>query len=405
VPGEQHVGHRTMTDKRVSPRQENRKAEISGLLVDLFRKPAEQLWITYSVIAVCVVICTYLNLSEESSLYSRITEDLIPSSVIIWSGAYWGLLTSAFVHFDIWHIVFNMWWLKDFGKLLEPTMGRSRYFMFIIAAAVISSGAELAVTSEVGIGFSGVVYAMFGYLLAARHTQPAYQQILTKQTIIWLLGWLVLCVVLTYTQVWRVANAAHIAGLLFGYCVGNALVAQVRVALNKAALSALIALTILSFVYMPWSETWKHRKFYAEMIAVGDAAAAGNAEAQYKYSGILHRYGKKTEEMSWLKKAASQQHLPAMNALAWNLATDRDDTLRDGNGVVKLAEKACQKDNWNNSQYIDTLAAAYAEVERWNDAVKTQRLAITKSGTESAETKASFESRLQQYLRHEKARE
>jgi hypothetical protein len=316
-----------------------------------------------------------------------------------------GLLTSAFVHFDIWHVLFNMWWLKDFGALLEPTLGRSRYILFVIVSAVVSSGAELAVTSQTGVGFSGVVYAMFGYLLAARRTQPAYQQILTKQTVIWLLGWLILCVVLTYAQVWRVANAAHMAGFLFGYCVGNVFAAQVRVVLNKAALSALIAVTVLSVVYMPWSETWKHRRTYAEMIAIGNAAAAGNAEAQYKYSGILSRYGKKAEETSWLKKAANQQYLPAMNALAWNLATDRDDALRDGNEAVKLAEQACQRDNWKNSQYVDTLAAAYAEVERWNDAAKTQKLAITKSEGESAETKATFESRLQQYLRREKVRE
>jgi membrane associated rhomboid family serine protease len=395
-----------MTEMKESPNQKSSQSEWGGLLVDFFRNPSGKPWITYSVIAVCVGICAYFNLSQESAaVYTWLREILIPSSIIIWSGAYWGLLTSAFVHFDVWHVLFNMWWLKDFGALLEPTLGRSKYLLFVIASAVVSSGAELAVTSQTGVGFSGVVYAMFGYLLAARHTQPTYQQILTKQTTIWLIGWLVLCIALTYTKVWQVANAAHIAGFLFGYCVGNALTARVHVALNKATLSALIVLTVMSVVYMPWSETWKQRRAYAEIIAIGDAAAAGNAEAQYKYSGILSQYGKKAEEMSWLKKAAGQQHIPAMNALAWNLATDRDDTVRDGNEAVKIAEKVCEKDNWNNSQYIDTLAAAYAEVERWNDAVKTQRLAITKSGTESAETKATFESRLQQYLRHEKVRE
>jgi len=385
--------------------QNSDKTEWGGLLIDIFRNPSGKPWITYSVIVICVGICAYFNMYQESALYTRLTEVLIPSSILIWSGAYWGLLTSAFVHFDIWHVLFNMWWLKDFGALLEPTLGRSKYLLFIIASAFVSSGAELAVTSQTGVGFSGVVYAMFGYLLAARHTQLMYQQVLTKQTIIWLLGWLILCIALTYTKVWQVANAAHIAGFLFGYIIGNAFAARVRVALNKAALSALIAMTILSVVYMPWSETWKHRRAYAEMIAIGDAAAAGNAEAQYKYSGILSQYGKKAEEMSWLKKAASQQHLPAMNTLAWNLATDLDDTVRDGNEAVKLAEKVCQMDNWKDPQYIDTLAAAYAEVERWNDAVKIQSLAITKLGTESAETKASFESRLKQYFRHEKARE
>ncbi len=55
--------------------------------------------------------------------------------------------------------------------------------------------------------------------------------------------------------------------------------------------------------------------------------------------------------------------------------------------------------------HLDTLAAAYDEVERWNDTVKTRQLAISKLGTQAEETKASFDGRLKQYLRHEKARE
>jgi tetratricopeptide (TPR) repeat protein len=309
------------------------------------------------------------------------------------------------VHSDIWHVLFNMWWLKDFGTLLESTLGRSKYFFFVVISAVVSSGAQLAITSQTGMGFSGVVYAMFGYLLAARHTEQRYQRILTKQTMIWLLGWIVLCIILTYTEIWRVANAAHIAGFLFGYCVGNTLTARVRVTLNKAALFALIALAVLSMVYMPWSETWRYRSAYANIIAIGNQAAAGNPEAQYKYAHILIQHGKKAEAMSWLRKSASQNYVPGMNELAWTLATDRDDALRDGTEAARLAEGACQKDNWKEPQYMDTLAAAYAELERWNDAVKTQKVAISKLGAESAKIRASFEARLQQYSRHEKARE
>lgn len=394
-----------MQNKNEPPGQESRKLEVGGFLVELFTKPAEKPWITYSVIVLCVAVCAYLNLSRESSLYARFTQILVPSSVAIWSGAYWGLLTSAFVHFDVWHIAFNMWWLRDFGLLLEPTMGRSKYFMLIVTAAVVSSGAELAFASQTGIGFSGVVYAMFGYALAARHSEPVYQRIITKQTAVWLLGWLILCVVLTYTQVWRVANAAHIAGFLFGYCIGKFFVARVRTTLSKIALSALIVLTILSVAYMPWSETWRHRAAFAKIIAIEDAAAGGNPDAQYRYAGILIRYGKKTEAMSWLKKSASQNHVPAMNDLAWTLATDRDDKLRDGAEAVKLAENACQNDNWKSSQYVDTLAAAYAEMGRWDDAVKTQKLAISKFEGKDEKSKASYDSRLRQYLKHERVRE
>ena len=394
-----------MTDNTDLPDQRKGKIETGGFLVEFFRKPGERPWVTYLAIGVCAAICAYFNLPRESSSHLPIAEFLVPSSFSMWSGAYWGLLTSAFVHFEAWHIFFNMWWLKDFGALLELTLGRPKYSLFIMAAAVVSSGAELAVTSRIGIGFSGVVYAMFGYLLAARRVQPAYQQIITRQTIIWLLGWIILCIVLTYAKVLRVANATHVAGFLFGYCVGNAFTVQVRVALNKTALAVLAAVTVLSVAYMPWSETWKHRAAYAGIIAVSREAEAGNPEAQYNYSGILAQYGKKEEAISWLRKSAYRSHVPAMNALAWILATDRDDAFRGGPEAVKLAEKACERDNWKEAAYVDTLAAAYAEVERWDDAVRTQKLAISRLAGETVKTKASFEARLRNYSQHEKVRE
>jgi tetratricopeptide (TPR) repeat protein/membrane associated rhomboid family serine protease len=212
-------------------------------------------WITYAVIAICGVIFA-LGLDKESLFYIRLSRILVPRGAAIWKGAYWGLLTSALVHGAFWHILFNMWWLKDFGALLEPTMGRVKYLLFIIAAAIVSSGAELALTNDTGIGFSGVVYAMFGYALAARHIKPLYQQLVTKQTIVWLLGWLVLCIILTVTGVWNIANGSHIAGFFFGYCIGNAFIARAYVTLSRLGLVLLIVLTVLSATYMPWSELW-----------------------------------------------------------------------------------------------------------------------------------------------------
>ena len=149
-------------------------------------------WVSYAVIAICVAVFAFLNLATEASFFESIATTLAPSNIDIWAGAYWGLITTAFVHIGIWHVAFNMWWAKDFGAVLEPTMGRSRYLLFILAAAFVSSGAQLALSGQTGIGFSGVVYAMFGYGLAARHAEPCYQHIVNSSTIKWLLGWLVL---------------------------------------------------------------------------------------------------------------------------------------------------------------------------------------------------------------------
>ncbi len=68
-----------------------------------------------------------------------------------------------------------------------------------------------------------------------------------------------------------------------------------------------------------------------------------------------------------------------MNAevnLAWVLATSSDDSLRNGARAVQLAEDVAQSAGHPNAILLRTLAAAYAEVGRFNDAVATAEQAI-----------------------------
>lgn len=50
------------------------------------------------------------------------------------------------------------------------------------------------------------------------------------------------------------------------------------------------------------------------------------------------------------------------NDLAWYLATSRADEIRNGAEAMRLARRACDGTGWRNVNYLDTMAAAYAEV-------------------------------------------
>jgi tetratricopeptide (TPR) repeat protein len=63
--------------------------------------------------------------------------------------------------------------------------------------------------------------------------------------------------------------------------------------------------------------------------------------------------------------------LPAINNLAWLLATHTDDQFRNGDKAVRLGEHACKLTNWNVPVLMGTLAAAYAEAKRFNEAIST----------------------------------
>ncbi|HXC97996.1 MAG TPA: tetratricopeptide repeat protein, partial [Verrucomicrobiae bacterium] len=77
-----------------------------------------------------------------------------------------------------------------------------------------------------------------------------------------------------------------------------------------------------------------------------------------------------------------------MNHLAWALAVSPDDRLRNGAEAVQWAERACEMTQYGRPAYITTLAAAYAEAGRYNDAVaavqKARAVALEKGQSDVA---------------------
>jgi hypothetical protein len=65
-----------------------------------------------------------------------------------------------------------------------------------------------------------------------------------------------------------------------------------------------------------------------------------------------------------------------LNNRAWWLATSPDLKVRDGARAVQLAEHACELTHYQKTIYIGTLAAAYAEAGRFDDAISMAEKAI-----------------------------
>jgi len=65
----------------------------------------------------------------------------------------------------------------------------------------------------------------------------------------------------------------------------------------------------------------------------------------------------------------SPNHIPALNNLAWLLATHHEDSVRDGKRAVELAERACELTDRKQAVLMGTLAAAYAEAGQYPEAV------------------------------------
>ena len=88
--------------------------------------------------------------------------------------------------------------------------------------------------------------------------------------------------------------------------------------------------------------------------------------------------GKYAAAMAQLEKAVAVEpnNLRPVNDLAWLLATCPQDDVRNGARAIQLAERACNVTRHTNPVLLGTLAAAYAEVGRFPEAIDTARKAL-----------------------------
>lgn len=124
------------------------------------------------------------------------------------------------------------------------------------------------------------------------------------------------------------------------------------------------------------------------------------ADVHYNLGDALYRRGASGDAASAFRLALLMDptYHAAANYLAWILATSHDDSQRDGEEAVRLAERLCADIGWDQPRVLDTLAAAYAEAGRFDDAVRTSKRAVelmVRDGT--AEGAATSRGRLALY--------
>src|SRR5579871_6289689 len=138
-------------------------------------------------------------------------------------GQFWRLVTSALLHLDILHLVFNLYWLWVLGTVVERVYGDWKTALLLLLFAIGSGSWEYAL-ADGGIGLSGVGYGLFGMLFVLSKHDERFKGVLDKRTETLFIVWFFACILLTATHVMNVGNFAHGEGLVLGLVVGYTIV-------------------------------------------------------------------------------------------------------------------------------------------------------------------------------------
>ena len=137
-------------------------------------------------------------------------------------GQIWRLVTPILMHasilgFGVMHILFNMFWLRDLGTLLEVRHRSLAFVGLVIAIAIGSNLLQYSIAGPNFVGMSGVVYGLLGYIWVQGKMNPGFGFELNAQTVIIMMIWLVA----GFTgRLGPIANWAHLGGLVMGAGIG-----------------------------------------------------------------------------------------------------------------------------------------------------------------------------------------
>jgi membrane associated rhomboid family serine protease len=125
-------------------------------------------------------------------------------------GEVWRIVTSGFMHYGLFHILFNMYALYILGQLLEPAVGRLRFLLIYFVALISGSvGALILDPNAYTAGASGAVFGLMSAAIVVMRNRGI--SALESGLGIWLF----LNLAITFT-VSGISIGGHIGGLIGG---------------------------------------------------------------------------------------------------------------------------------------------------------------------------------------------
>ena len=136
----------------------------------------------------------------------------------IWAGEWQRLLAPHFIHSGVPHILFNMYALYIFGRLVEGMIGARRFLVVYFVGGIIGYYFSLlARPSGLAVGASAAIFALMGFTLHYRLRRLPKRWLSIDASFAQILG---LNLIIGFT-VPNIDQFAHLGGLIGGVLAGS----------------------------------------------------------------------------------------------------------------------------------------------------------------------------------------
>ena len=188
----------------------NHKNKSDAEKVEEVFKPKKNI-VTMALVGINIIVYLVMVLSGK---YNEIIYDYSTyGSFIVKNHEYYRLITGAFLHSGIIHLVFNCYALYIIGSQIENFMGKWRYLVIYFVSILTASLLSIIMNDTPSVGASGAIFGLMGALLYFGYHYRVYLGSVLKSQIVPLI--ILNLLMGAFTP--GIDNFAHIGGFIGGF--------------------------------------------------------------------------------------------------------------------------------------------------------------------------------------------
>ena len=190
----------------------NKKNEKDNSIAsNIFKRKVPYITLGIVLINFVMFLLTYLFGKGSEDAYTLVQFGALYKPLVL-GGDYYRLITTAFLHIGVVHLLVNCYSLYVIGSQLESFLGKFKFLFVYLVSALSGSLMSIIFNTHVSAGASGAIFGLLGSMLYFGYNYRVFLGNVLKSQIIPL-------IILNFSLGFMMSgidNAAHIGGLVGG---------------------------------------------------------------------------------------------------------------------------------------------------------------------------------------------